>query len=129
MSDEFTQLSNVSLLDAAAADSCWVAYIPIVSTHFAHDDDGNIVPNANREECTLNLLEFINTDLLSNNEILMHTEALHYPSSKGTKGLIQLETYMGDDIQVVKAIQHDITFSAMKHSTVLKSTVRRDKRE
>ena len=120
---------NTSIIEAAVADSRWTAYIPVVSTHFLKEDNGKIIPNDKQEPCIINLFDFIDSYHLTNSEIQRHMEALDYPlSSKGTKALLCLENYIGDDISVVKSIQKDITQSAMKHSTVLKSTIRRSKR-
>ena len=65
--------ANDSLISAMSPDSSWMANIPIPSTHFMISDvDGTIVPNIRKECCIINLLDMINSDLVNNNDILLH---------------------------------------------------------
>ena len=123
--------TNDSLISAMSPDSSWMANIPIPSTHFMMSDvDGTIVPNISKECCTINLLDMINNDLVNNNGILLHKESLEYPCyAKGSKALIELEGFVGDDDETITRLRTYITNIARENSTVLKSDKRRDKRE
>ena len=93
-----TQLdTNDYLINTMSPDSSWMANIPIPSTHFMMSNvDGTIVPNIGKECCTINILDMINSNIVNNDDIILHKESLEYPCySKGSKPLIELERITG----------------------------------
>ena len=110
--------------DALSKDSHWKVVIPITSTHFQSYNDGNdIAPNYTGQASNMNLLDMFNSSILNNNSILCHMENLQYPSTRGSKALLELEEFSGCDSEdAMKIVETTIKDRARLRSTVLTSS-------
>ena len=117
-----------AFVNAFKTNSKWKAYIPVTTTHFmyAAAKDNTIIPNNNTgESTTINLLDMLHTNVVTNPLIQCYYKQLAYSSTAG----LQLQAFNGDSDEVVSTVCSFIKQSALQHSTVLKSTIRLDKRE
>ena len=114
--------STDAISSAVAKDTNWKAYLPVTSTHFIYDGNGNIIPNKDEVPSVVNIFNMIDSSVLNDNLIQLQMDAKHYPHRKGApRTALQLEQFHGDDAHSVSLVEKSLKDIALSHSTVLTS--------
>ena len=123
MSIDNVSCINESFTAAVLKDSQWKAVIPITSTHFKTcNHSATVIPNNTGRQNELNMLDMLNHDLITKDNVIRQMGNHRYPCTRGgSRAILQLEEFNGDSDKVIDLVQKSIKDRARLHSTILTS--------